>query len=62
MFHVKHVANFDDADVEGLLNDPGIFRDCRKGGPTINNARVLAGLERGLGGVLARRSEVLPFP
>ncbi len=62
MFHVKHVANFDDVAVEGLLNDPGIFRDCRKGGPTINDARVLAGLERDLGGVLARRSEVLPFP
>lgn len=40
----------------------GIFRNCRKGGPTISNARVLAGLERGLGGVLARRGEVLPFP
>jgi DNA-3-methyladenine glycosylase I len=39
-FDIDAVANFDDADIERLLADPGIIRNRAKIEATISNARV----------------------
>lgn len=51
-FDPATVAQFGDADVERLLGDAGIVRNRLKIEATINNARVIVGLDEPLGSLL----------
>jgi DNA-3-methyladenine glycosylase I len=51
-FDIDAVAAFDDADVERLMNDPGIIRNRAKVEATISNARVTQALVADAAGAL----------
>ena len=51
-FDIDAVADFDERDVERLMNDPGIIRNRAKIEATMSNARVTQGLVAGHPGAL----------
>jgi len=51
-FDIDSVAEFDDADIERLMNDPGIIRNRAKVEATISNARITRDLVRDAPGAL----------
>lgn len=45
-FEIGGVANFDQADIDRVLSDPGVIRNRAKVMAAINNAQVILGLQR----------------
>jgi 3-methyladenine DNA glycosylase Tag len=52
-FDVRKVANYDDGEVERIMNAPGVIRSRAKIQGTIHNARTLLALEREFGTIRA---------
>jgi len=59
-FDAKKVAKFDDADVERLMNDPGIVRNRLKINAAISNARCFLAVQKEFGSFCAYLRSFLP--
>jgi len=59
-FDAKKVAQFDAADVERLMNDPGIVRNRLKINATISNARCFLAIQKEFGSFCAYLRNFLP--
>ena len=59
-FDAKKVAKFDDADVERLMNDPGIIRNRLKINAAISNAQCFLVIQKEFGSFCAYLRSFLP--
>jgi len=59
-FDAKKVAKFDSADVERLMNDPGIIRNRLKINAAISNARCFLAIQKEFGSFCAYLRSFLP--
>jgi len=59
-FDAKKVAKFDDADVERLMNDPGIVRNRLKINAAISNARCFLAIQKEFGSFCTYLHSFLP--
>jgi 3-methyladenine DNA glycosylase Tag len=52
-FDVRKVANYDEGEIDRIVNSPGVIRSRAKIEGTIHNARTLLALEREFGAIRA---------